>query len=342
MALPLMNPYIQQAAMRSGALGSAYGGGMPYGGAGGYGAYGGGYMGGSPMGGYGQRRTRLPILPDQSSNANVSPAGAGRASSDATNLAAADSTNAANAERQQSAGADANKAMQDRQKQVSDAQDKSIAAYRLARDNGIGNDSLAARNNTRKQATDLGIDPSSSAADIAAAASGKVGFDANGMPTGGDTAQGLKPNSPGVAGAAASAQAGTLGTQFGRAISAYSQGYSGATGTGSSPFPRPVATGGLDVRPPDPDPGASPAPSSGAQVTAQMQTAQAAKGGAAPGAVAPQSPSAFPATAPTAGNPPPPVTGGTINGQDGASVVAKLKAANAARSGSTPPLIGSK
>jgi hypothetical protein len=248
--MALMNPYIQMAAMRSGALGSAYGGGMPrYGGAGGYGAgsaYGGGYMGGSPMGGYGQRRTRLPILPDQSSNANVSPAGAGRASSDATNLAAADSTNAANAERLQSAGAAANAALTARQDQVASDQDKSIASYRTARDNSQG----AMDSQTQEtQARDLGIDPKSSPADIAIKAGGAAGFDANGMPTGGGTAQ---PNSTDVAAAAASAQAAKSGSQLGQASSAYAGAYQSATGvkpTGASPFPPMMAQGGVNLRP---------------------------------------------------------------------------------------------
>jgi hypothetical protein len=284
MALP-NNPYNTPAAMRSSAMGygPAYSGGMRgYGGMGSMGAYGGmgmggyggmgsmGAYGGMGMGGYGQRRSRLPILPDMSSNANISPAGGGRASSDSTVLQAQRSKDGEQESAQRSAMAEAGARQQANQAQADDEQNKSIEAYRTARDNGQS--AMDAKTQTT-QATDLGLDPKSSPADIATKVGGPVGFDANGMPTGGGTAQ---PNSTDVAAAAASAQAAKAGSSLGQASSAYAGGYQAATGvqpTGASPFPSLMAQGGVNLRPDSggtvPAPTAPVAPSPAAVMAAK-------------------------------------------------------------------------
>ena len=133
-------------------------------------------------------------------------------------------------ERQQGVNADLGAYRQGTAAVAAADQVKSIADYRQARDTGIGRDNLNTSAAQRTQATQLGIDPSSDAATIASAASGKTGFGANGMPTGAGTAQALPANSQDVAVAAAAAQNAKDGAAAAAQGSAYAKGYNGALG----------------------------------------------------------------------------------------------------------------
>jgi hypothetical protein len=135
-------------------------------------------------------RQRLPILPDQSEHPSVSPAGQGSSSGySAQNQAAgAEAQDKLREQIQQSAAARAQQSVA-QNAAAQREQAASIANYRTARDLGTGRDSAIESGRLKQQATELGIDPASDEKTVAAAASGKVGFNAQGLPMGGDTQQ---------------------------------------------------------------------------------------------------------------------------------------------------------
>jgi hypothetical protein len=199
-----MDPY--EAARMRNRFGNSYGGGQNF-------QQGSGGMSPAATAGRSPLRQRLPILPDLSEHPSVSPAGQGSSSgfSAQGEAAGAEAQDKLREQIQQSTAA---RAAQSAAQSAAAQRDPnsagspaSMAAYRQARDTGIGRDNQVTSGQQRQQATELGIDPSSDAKTIAAAASGKVGFDANGMPTGGDTRQA----GPTIAGAGPQPPASTPG-----------------------------------------------------------------------------------------------------------------------------------
>jgi hypothetical protein len=106
-------------------------------------------------------------------------------------------------------------------------QTKSIEDYRTARDNSQG-----AQDNReqRQMAQSEGIDPSSSATDIAAAASGPTTFDANGLPSSAGTGNNsVSTNEDDLRNAVVNRQAAKNGAQAATQMGAYAGGFSGAS-----------------------------------------------------------------------------------------------------------------
>jgi hypothetical protein len=259
--------------------------GMPYGASQSMNYPGGGAnMGPAATAGRSPMRTRLPILPDMSSHPSVSPAGQGSSSGSSPQGQAegAEAEDKLRQQIQQSTAARAqNNAVQTAIGQRQQA--ASIADYRKARDLGNGRDSAIASGRLTQQAADLGIDPSSDAKTVAAAASGKVGFDANGMPTGGDTRQAgptiagagpqppastpgnVQPNPNAITSAVQTLQAAKGGAQVASDTAAFGKGVASATPY-SPATPQPSTTAPMALRDgttasaPPPAPVAAPQP----------------------------------------------------------------------------------
>ena len=110
-----------------------------------------------------------------------------------------------------------------------------VDAYRRARDSGIGNDNLNTSAQQRQMATSLGIDPSSDAATIASAASGKIQPGPDGRIAGGDTGNGSVTSPADVRNAVLNVQAQKDGAQRTANDNSYAQGRTGSS-TGTDPI----------------------------------------------------------------------------------------------------------
>ncbi len=144
--------------------------------------------------------------------------------------------------RRQEASAEANATRQAGASAFAADQARSVAAYREARDNSQG--AVAAREQTQ-EAGALGIDPSSSPKDIAAAASGGYHVGADGRIAGADTGnESVAPNQTDVRNAVVTQQAQRNGAQAATQATAYATGANSATGvapTGANPFTAGIA-----------------------------------------------------------------------------------------------------
>jgi hypothetical protein len=242
---------------------------------------GGANMGPAATAGRSPLRQRLPILPDQSEHPSVSPAGQG--SSSGFNPNRAEGAEAQDKLRDQIQQSTAARAQQSAAENAAGQREQaaSIADYRQKRDTSPG---AIANRETTQEATALGIDPSSSAKDVAAAASGKVGFDAQGMPTGGDTQQAgpsipgagpqppastpgnVQPNGNDVRTAVLQIQAGKDGQQRMATDQAYAAGAGVKTPFSPATAPQPSTTAPMTLRDgttasaPPPAPVAAPMP----------------------------------------------------------------------------------
>jgi hypothetical protein len=256
--------------------------GMPYG-ASQYPA-GGANMGIAATAGRSPLRQRLPILPDQSEHPSVSPAGQG--SSSGFNPNRAEGAEAQDKLRDQIQQSTAARSQQSAAEGAVGQREQaaSIADYRTARDLGTGRDSAIQSGRLRQQATELGIDPSSDEKTVAAAASGKVGFNAQGMPAGGDTQQAgpsisgagpqppastpgnVQPTPAAITSAVQTIQAGKGGQQVAADTAAYGRGAGVKTPFSPATAPQPSTTAPMTLRDgtaasaPPPAPVAAPMP----------------------------------------------------------------------------------
>lgn len=146
-------------------------------------------------GGRSPMRQRLPILPDLSEHPNVSPAGSGSSSGFTAQNQEEGQRQQEQLREQQQRTSEALSAEKQQQNVIAQRkQAVSIADYRQKRDTSPG--ATAAREQTQ-EAKSLGIDPSSSPTDIAAAASGPVHQGADGRMAGGDTGnESVSPTQP--------------------------------------------------------------------------------------------------------------------------------------------------
>ena len=142
----------------------------------------------------------------------------------------------------------------------------SVGAYRQARDTSPG---AVTRKEQTEESTALGIDPKSSATDIASAASGPVTFDNKGMPAGGDTGGtgSVSPAQPNdVRNTILQIQAQKDGQQNTGVADSYAKGvdqatpFSPATNASSMPVLQTNPAASMTLRPPIPAGGAPPAP----------------------------------------------------------------------------------
>lgn len=213
-----VDPYLVANSSRRGSMPSSLG----YGG-----AYGGGGAGGSRYG-----RTRLPILPDMSEHPSVSPVGQGN-----EGMGGSPQVRAGLMEQQrvqQEASIENSRAIAAKNATGMANQDKSVEAYRVARDK---DQSMVDARNQTTQARQLGIDPASSPTDIARAASGATNLKDG---TGAGTDAALPTNSQQVATAAAAVQDARNGKQDKDISNAYAQGRTGDVPPVPDAFSRPI------------------------------------------------------------------------------------------------------
>lgn len=259
--MPGVDPYLVAGQSRRGGYPSSTG----------FGGYGGAYGGGGMGGGSRYGRTRLPILPDLSSQPSAVPQGGGNSEMGTSGQAQAVIAEQRAKEEAQSreVGQNINAAS----KQFSDDQQASVNAYRTAQANSQG--AQDSRNQTQESRS-LGIDPSSSLPDIAAAASGKTNLANN---TGAGTSAAVAPNETDVRNAVTAQQNAKDGSQLATEASAYATGAGSVppptqTGTGTNPFTSgisPKATPTSMTSQPLPPAGATAPASTVAQATQRPQ-----------------------------------------------------------------------